>query len=212
MSDSSEAMTNETVEQWSKSKALTILAVAWAAVGLLTVVVLLGSVMISGLLSEGQTDGHRALIHMGIIGLAMIISILAVPHLLAAIIRTPRDGEDYESIDITPLSVSLPGVLLPTAICFVGGWLQDGTDLRFTTMMAMVMMLSYRYVAINEQLGPLFKSRAPELWAEALDRHARQKVREGKAINVMGPVLAAVFVIIPVLIIIAIVAKAIFGN
>ncbi len=194
---------------WTRRKATAFLVAAWAVLGLLTVAVLLGSVAVGGLLAEGRPDGHRLLIHMGIIGVATIISIFAVPLLWAAIARTPGDDEDYESTDITPLAVSLPGLLLPPAICLLGEWLQHLADFPLTHLMAMVMMLAFRHLLINERLGPLIRSRSPELWAEAMDRRRRQKGRE---MNMMHNWVGPVIVIPPVLLIFVIIAKAVFGD
>lgn len=203
-----DAETPRRARPWSRTKALTVLIAAWAVLGLLTVAVLLGSVAVSGLLAEGRTDGHRLLIHIGIIGLATIIATLAVPLLWSTIVPTPKDDEDYGSTDITPLAVSLPGLLLPPAICLLGEWFLDGTGLPLTTLMTANMMLAYRHLTINKQLGPIFKSRSPELWAEALDRRGRQKAREKNLHRWLGPLI----VIPPVLLIFFIIAKAVFGD
>lgn len=192
---------------WSRTKALTVLAAAWAVLGVVTVVVLLGAAVVGGFFAEGQSDGHRILIQLGIIGVAPIISIFAVHHIWSAIAPTPGETEDFAAIVISPLTVSIPGTLLPPAICLAGVWWQTNGDVLLAAVLGVVMMLSYSDL-INQRLGPILKRHSPGLWEESLERRARQKNNESKLHHWIGPVI----VIPPVLLIFVIIAKAVFGG
>lgn len=165
---------------WPRTKALTILIAAWSVLGLLTVAVQLGGAAVAELLAEGLTDGHRLLIYWGIFFFALVMSAFAVPLLWSTTGPTPRDNEDHGLTDITPPAVSIPGVLLPAAICLLGEWLQLWSDSPPTHVMALAMMLIFQHLLINKRLGPLIRSLSPELWAEAVHRRQWRRRQEMK--------------------------------
>jgi len=195
------------VGQWSTSKAMTVLAAAWGTAALLIPAVILGGYMLGGGLAVGQPDGRREILQFAVSGLAQLVIGIATVVVVEKLSGRRLDDADYDSIDVTPLSISAPGILLPAVLCILAGlWL--GGAAPYTALLAWGMVLIARSFIINAHLGPIIKSRAPGLWAEALDRQARQKARENKAHVWLG----AFFVLPPVLLIIAIIAKALFGD
>lgn len=193
-------------KQWSRTKALTILAVAWAALGLLTLLVLAGSFWITGLLFDSATGGG-ATAFLDVAPTLLVFALSSIVFLVGVTSsRGKGDKTDYMDIQVRPVAV-IPGVVALT--CMASGvlaWQAVGNiHLAATSPILLFIMGS---AVIDVHLGPQIRRRCPELWAEAVKR---RKSRD-KQTEMLGRAFAAVVVLFPVLIIVVIIAKAIFGD
>ena len=190
---------------WSRRKALTILSLAWAALGAFTVLVVMGSRLLGELAAGRWPDTWGGNVQLLVTILPIILAPLAASLILRIVLAPAKAGKDDGPVPLTPARIILPGMLLPAAICIAAEWLLGGTMIYVVGMLAPATMLCGQSWLINERLGPIFKHRAPDHWAEAV---ARRKALAGKLHHLLGPII----VIPPVLLIVFIIAKAIIGE
>lgn len=188
-------------EPWTRRKALAIITAAWAAWGLLAVLVFAGSVALT-MLFMGDAELYQRIV--------VVIALVVLSWLLIFWIgiRTrpnDNDGVDYAEIPMRP-TVPVVAVLAATAgALFVVALQTEG--LGHAIIAAMLPMI-FSATVLDVHLGPRIRRHCPELWSGAVKRwEARDKF-----VAVMGQALAAVIVLMPVLLIVLILAKAILGD
>lgn len=161
-------------DRWTRRKATTILVAAWAALGLVGLAVMAGTLRIAGSVFEGVPCEHQVVLPVAAtIGLSFFFwgGVAAISASMQ-----PKDDEiDYSEFHVAPVGVRVFGlaIILIAGLASVPLAQQAGVHAAVALVGPMAMM--FGAVAINALLGPSIRRRCPELWAEAL---ARVKPRE----------------------------------
>ena len=154
----------------------------------MTLSVVLGSDFAVGRLTDGLPPGHGRLIGLSVAITGMILLFLAAHRVARATGRHRAAAKNYWQIDVTPLFISLPGLLLPIAVSLAHGMLNEG-PLGLNAVLWAVVMIFAMQMLINGRLGPLIERRSPGYWREIL----RSQQSEGT------PIVATVATIVVLL-------------
>lgn len=196
---------NASGEQWTRRKAVAIVTAAWAALGAFAVLVTACSIIVANLLF-GDGTGKDA----GFLPYAVSICLIFLVWLVVMLIGTRNQPQNEDGIDFAEVMVRpiLPifAVLAVTGSASVVVSLYAGMYgyIAVTGMLPMLMGATL----IDVHLGPQIRRRCPDLWAKAVKRWESR----GRHMEVMGQALAAVITLVPVLLIVFIIAKALLGD
>ena len=188
-------------EPWTRRKALAVITAAWAAWGLLAVLVFAGSVALT-MLFMGDADLYQRIV---VVMALVVLSWLLIFWIGIRTRPNDDDGVDYAEIPLRPTVPVLAVLAATTAALFAIALPTDGMGHGIVAAM-LPMIISATVLDVH--LGPRIRRRCPELWSEAV----RRSEARNRHVAVIGQALAATVVIVPVFLIVLIIAKGMFGE